>query len=404
MSEAFNSVLKVEYVHRRAFRTRAEARLKIATWITDFYNARRLHSVCGFKSPIDCERDYRAPEGTTPPERPASSTTGNSGRGSTASMSAKSACSRTNTPASEERLVLVRASTIETVPQDEVTVSTYRSADLGPINIGEVVINGEFRLECDDIGTGFYVQLPITGRFESRHRGVDMMINRLSSALYRPDGGAFTARWPAGYHALCVRIDRPAVETVMARLIGERAASRVVFDPVMNIADGFGRNWAQLLLSVNRQLTAPDSLLSQPLVAAPLADSIVNGFFMAATHSQTEALTAPVAAVRPASVRTAVDIIESDPQAPLTLSLLADRCDVGPRTLQKAFQLHLGMSPMEYLRDVRLRRAHEELRAADPSTCSVAVVARRWGFAHLGRFAAAHEAKFGQKPLRTLRG
>ncbi|MEU1276537.1 integrase core domain-containing protein, partial [Streptomyces sp. NPDC005799] len=44
--------------HRRVFRTRTEARIKIATWITD-YNARRLHSVCDYKSPID-ERDYRA--------------------------------------------------------------------------------------------------------------------------------------------------------------------------------------------------------------------------------------------------------------------------------------------------------------------------------------------------------
>ncbi|MFJ5157221.1 integrase core domain-containing protein [Streptomyces sp. NPDC088353] len=58
--EAFNSVLKVEYVHRHTFRTRTEARIKIATWITDFYNTRRLHSVCGLKSPIDYEREYRA--------------------------------------------------------------------------------------------------------------------------------------------------------------------------------------------------------------------------------------------------------------------------------------------------------------------------------------------------------
>ncbi|MFE7810371.1 IS3 family transposase [Streptomyces sp. NPDC057430] len=60
VSEAFNSVLKVEYVHRHTFRTRTEARLKVATWITDFYNTRRLHSVCGFKSPIDYENEYRA--------------------------------------------------------------------------------------------------------------------------------------------------------------------------------------------------------------------------------------------------------------------------------------------------------------------------------------------------------
>ncbi|WP_326600991.1 IS3 family transposase [Streptomyces sp. NBC_01800] len=60
VSEAFNSVLQVEYVHRHTFTTRTEARLKIATWITGFYNTRRLHSVCGYHSPIDYERDHHA--------------------------------------------------------------------------------------------------------------------------------------------------------------------------------------------------------------------------------------------------------------------------------------------------------------------------------------------------------
>ena len=43
-AEAFNSLLKVEYVHRHRFTTRTEARIKIATWIADFYNTTRRHS------------------------------------------------------------------------------------------------------------------------------------------------------------------------------------------------------------------------------------------------------------------------------------------------------------------------------------------------------------------------
>ncbi|MDT5107493.1 MAG: hypothetical protein QOI25_5006 [Mycobacterium sp.] len=62
-----------------------------------------------------------------------------------------------------------------------------------------------------------------------------------------------------------------------------------------------------------------------------------------------------------------------------------------------------GMSPIAYLRVVRLRRAHWDLRAADPSHDSVASIARRWGFAHLGRFAAAHKNMYGQTPLQALR-
>lgn len=64
-SEAFNSTIKVEYIHRHRFRTRAEARLKIATWIVDFYNARRRHSACNGMSPIDNERYMAEARGTT---------------------------------------------------------------------------------------------------------------------------------------------------------------------------------------------------------------------------------------------------------------------------------------------------------------------------------------------------
>lgn len=52
-AEAFNSLIKVEYIHRHRFRTRAEAQLKIATWIADFYNTRRRHSRAGGLPPVE---------------------------------------------------------------------------------------------------------------------------------------------------------------------------------------------------------------------------------------------------------------------------------------------------------------------------------------------------------------
>lgn len=55
-AESFHSVLKVEYVHRHDLATRAEARLKTVTWITDFYKTRRRHSAAGGRPPVEFER------------------------------------------------------------------------------------------------------------------------------------------------------------------------------------------------------------------------------------------------------------------------------------------------------------------------------------------------------------
>ncbi|GAU71674.1 putative transposase [Streptomyces sp. NBRC 110611] len=62
VAEATNSTLKVEYIHRQRFRARAEARLKIATWITNRYNPHRRHSACGWLPPIDYENRHTVTE------------------------------------------------------------------------------------------------------------------------------------------------------------------------------------------------------------------------------------------------------------------------------------------------------------------------------------------------------
>jgi len=56
-----------------------------------------------------------------------------------------------------------------------------------------------------------------------------------------------------------------------------------------------------------------------------------------------------------------------------------------------------------FLREVRLRRAHQNLLESNPSTTSVASVAYKWGFTNLGRFAAAHTACYDEPPAATLR-
>ncbi|WP_425461261.1 integrase core domain-containing protein [Kitasatospora atroaurantiaca] len=64
-------------MHRHRFATRADARLKIATWITGFYNTRRRHSAAGGLPPVEFERIISEARSRTrrAVERPAPSST-----------------------------------------------------------------------------------------------------------------------------------------------------------------------------------------------------------------------------------------------------------------------------------------------------------------------------------------
>jgi AraC-like DNA-binding protein len=108
--------------------------------------------------------------------------------------------------------------------------------------------------------------------------------------------------------------------------------------------------------------------------------------------------------VLPAGVRRAADFIDAMADQPVSLGQIAVVAGVTGRDLRSAFRRYYGTTPMGYLRQVRLDRAHAQLRAADPAdTTAVASVARKWGWANPGQFAAAYRQRFGVPPGRTLR-
>lgn len=301
----------------------------------------------------------------------------------------------------------IHAATIDTTGQSASQARVHqRTVDIGPVQVSDITFQTDMTVDCDDVGTGYYVNLPVVGRLESRHRGSKIIASRELAVVFQPGGGSFSGQWAAGTRVLCVRLDQSAVDAALARLTGGAPAVKASFELAMNTRHGLGRTWVEQLLVLSRQPGGQDGLLANPLVSRPLAESLVNGFLLAVEHTRSAAVAASAASVeptRPATIQKAIELMETDPRAPLNVSELAASCGVSARALQLGFQRHVGMSPMSYLRDARLRRADAELRAAVPPDDTVAGIARRWGFAHLGRFAAAYEARFGQPPGRTLR-
>lgn len=279
---------------------------------------------------------------------------------------------------------------------------SQRVTRVGPITIADVTYDTDVSLRFDEMRASYHVCVPLKGWLRSRHRGKELTATPELAPIYRPDGETTVTRWPAGSRHLAVKIDQCAVDRSLEALLDTALDSPVAFDGAISLQPGAAQDWVRLALMVHGQHECADSLIRHRLVWDPLVESLIHGLLLVANHPHSQALAAP-AQPGPAAVRNAVDLIEAGPHLPLTTSALAKQCHVSARTLQEGFRRHLGMSPMAYLRVVRLRCAHRDLRSANPSHNSVASIAHRWGFTHLGRFAAAHQKMFGETPLQALR-
>jgi transcriptional regulator GlxA family with amidase domain len=109
-------------------------------------------------------------------------------------------------------------------------------------------------------------------------------------------------------------------------------------------------------------------------------------------------------AAQPRTLRRAIAFIHENAHQDIGLSDIAAAINVTPRSVQYTFRRHLATTPLEYLRRVRLDRAHRDLVAADPTVDTVMAIAERWRFSHAGRFSIAYRETFGTPPSRTLRG
>ena len=60
MAESFFASLECELINRRSWKSKAEARTALFTWIEGWYNPRRLHSALGYLSPSNFEERHVA--------------------------------------------------------------------------------------------------------------------------------------------------------------------------------------------------------------------------------------------------------------------------------------------------------------------------------------------------------
>ncbi len=131
---------------------------------------------------------------------------------------------------------------------------------------------------------------------------------------------------------------------------------------------------------------------------AAIAESVL----MAAQRMPASTASTASSHSRRAAFLAALDVMQETPVGePLTVHALCQATGVSVSTLERAFRERVGVGPKSYLIALRLHGVRRALRAAT-RPARVGDVANRWGFWHMGKFAADYRRLFGELPSATL--
>lgn len=253
------------------------------------------------------------------------------------------------------------------------------------------------------LGSYFVVNIPLRGTTVSRCGAVEAHSDPHSAIVLSPTHEV-EMHWSGDCEQVSLRIERSAMETELKRMLGADLDAPLMFEVGMDLSSGGGRDWFSVVRVALAELHSPDPSLNHPLVRHRLAQLITAQLLSVHPHNYSRQLETGHLPARPPSVRRAIEIIEARAAEPLTVPALAQLVGTSVRSLQLGFRDHLGATPAEYLRQVRLARAREDLLRADPGDGdSVTDIAYRWGFAHLARFASYYKHRYGELPSQTLR-
>lgn len=199
-----------------------------------------------------------------------------------------------------------------------------------------------------------------------------------------------------------VRLRPDAVARVTAELTGF-ATQSIPLELSRPLSVARGAYWRATVSHLRRDVLGNDEVLAGPLCRGAVLRSLVAALVEAFPNPALAALTGESGPPAPRAVRRAVAFMEEHAAGDIGLAEIAAASGIGARGLQLAFRRHCDLTPLEYLRRIRLGHAHRELEAADPTRATVGRIADRWGFPHHGNFSALYLRTYGRSPSVTLR-
>ena len=292
----------------------------------------------------------------------------------------------------------------ELTPIDTKSVNMQMKAlQLPLLTVGYLGFGVDIAIRADDV-TAYYIDAPLSGRAVSRWRDGGLVKTTTGSVAVFTPGTPCVLDWSGDCGQICLKVSEAQMRWQLEAMLNRPVRKRITFDRQFNLTTTAANDWYHLVRLLAREARQPGGLLNHRLAVGNLQLLLIQGLLQIQPHNYTDALTESSDGPASAAVaKRAIDLMHAHPETPWSTAELARATGASARALQRAFERSGQPSPMVYLRRLRLHRVHAELVANSPDSVTVTMVAGRWGFVHLGRFASQYRQLFGETPSETLR-
>lgn len=265
-----------------------------------------------------------------------------------------------------------------------------QTMDLGPVTIGKLNWGTDVSIACD-YPDAYEINIPLSGVLESRASSATTVSQTGEATVFTANRPSLITRWSADCVVVGVKFDAAFLEREADRVRSTALRSQLVLPDRLDLAGPDAQAWVSLVRALSAQLRQPADLLANPLVGPQLASAVSSALLLAVSPEEAGS------GLRPRTVKRVLDALHDDPARDWRLADMAEIGGCSLRRLQEGFAEHIGASPTQTLRDIRLQRAHVDLVSPD-GTDTVAEVAARWGFSSPSRLAAAYRRRYGVPP------
>jgi AraC-like DNA-binding protein len=240
----------------------------------------------------------------------------------------------------------------------------------------------------------FRQHFAMSGNIEVQAGRRDHALMPHSSCLV-PADQPLVLRAASGFDNLVLRIDRGFLAAKLAAMTGA-AEPRLNPNPRLQSDPAGSARLERLVLFLVSELERENP--SAPFLAE-IEQALAVAFICANPQLLETALPERTPAPGHHRLRAAQDYIEAHWDQPVTLEGLAAAARTSTRSLFLAFRKAHGKTPMQYLKEVRLRHARHMLEHMPGVT--VTAVAFACGFGNLGHFARDYRRAWGECPSQS---